>query len=260
LNSCSAMLLHTSIVLTVPPAAPLHHHQQVHLKFLAQIQILIFLEFAYSGGAMEQWKARKRGRTSVPADRKPRPAKSASSDHDLLLNTAQLAVQNAGNIRSISSCLQNVILLPVEHAVAKATLQAGVDYHKERESGEAANDLGKPYLHVWKALILALIQLPCLTANEKTLLENHAKAVESPDQLLGQVFVCRASITHDKVSTKLLVSVANGLDTLMQSVCAALKRDGADIRFGSAPRSMLERQILAQLRSMGEGSQPYMAS
>ncbi|CAE8603698.1 unnamed protein product, partial [Polarella glacialis] len=168
----------------------------------------------------------------------------------LLLASSLLVAQCAAKLRTVDSCLQHVVLLPVDHPIAVALVTAGTEYHNQRSSGLSAAELGEPFWHTWKALILSVQQCADIPSKDLALLQTHATAITEPAMLRGKVFVCFANVTFDKKFVKLLVSVHSSLEPLMEVVIAALRKQGADIKFGPAPKSKQEREVLRLLHNI----------
>ncbi|CAE8616194.1 unnamed protein product [Polarella glacialis] len=118
---------------------------------------------------MDSWPSRKRGRITPPADRRRNNNSNNNNnnntnnnnnnnDHALLIATAGLSAQNAARLRTVDSCLQHVALLPFNHFISTALVKAGVDYHNLRCGGQTAAELGEPFWHIWKTLVLSLLR------------------------------------------------------------------------------------------------------
>jgi hypothetical protein len=192
---------------------------------------------------MDKWPQRKR-RAQGP------PAAGSSTDERFLIDVARLSTQLAAQLRTVASCVQNVVLLPVDLPLSQALIAAGKEYNQMRTAG-GFQSVGPPHLHVWRALILQLQNCGQLTETEAAAIKVHVESATTPDYLLPLIKVCKAALTYDKKMVKLTFTVGIELHVLHELLITVLRRLGGIAKFGPPAKSSHERQVLRHLQQRG---------
>jgi hypothetical protein len=198
---------------------------------------------------MDSWPEpeRKRGRSSETI---PKSARNLESK--LLFATAHCVTQLSAQQRAISAWMQHIVLLPPDNHVALSMISAGKDYNAKRQDGIDVNAMGPAWVVCWRAMILQLGEVKDLLESEKSLLTAHVASMTSPAIVADCVRHCTAKLTHtqDKALIKLVVSPA--LEPLLFAILAIFRRQGAEIKHGSAPPLGPERTVQSLLKQCHE--------
>jgi hypothetical protein len=196
---------------------------------------------------MDSWPSKKRVRTQ------PSKSSKEQSNEDLLIATARLSVQLAGQQRADSACLKRVALLPTTITSSTAMVKAGQEWHDNqgnKDTDDASTEKGYPHVYVWQALLLSLRDSTLLAEDEKIQITAHAAQMQEPEMVLDHVTICRAKQTHDGKFVKLTVSTDASLEPLVQTIFKVLKRQGAEVKYGPAPPLSGERTVRNLLRNV----------
>ncbi|CAE8657004.1 unnamed protein product [Polarella glacialis] len=170
----------------------------------------------------------------------------------LAVASAKLSLGSATRIRQHDACLMHAIIVPSQHPVTLAMSNAGREYNAARLRNKGNKMSASPHLFAWSAAILAAMTLPSLTSTDKSVLEQHAAATSSPEQLAEHVFVSRCSPAYVQGTYKLSFSVSEPLKPVLQSLFRVLGSEGGDIKHGIPPRSSHERTVTKLLQELGE--------
>jgi hypothetical protein len=197
---------------------------------------------------MESWPPKKRVRTQ-------RTAKSTGQNSEaLLVACARLVTEVAGQQRTDRACYQRVALLPPKLPVAVAVLKAGQEYFDSKKSAAADQDADLvqepdfPFVYVWKALVLALQQSDILSDDERSMFAAHSALMQTPDDVLDVVKVCKAKLTHKGDAVKLTISTDSTIQPMVLQMFRIFRRMGAVLKFGSIPPSTSERAVRGLLK------------
>ena len=170
--------------------------------------------------------------------------------HQLLLATARCVAQVAAQQRNSSAWLQHVVLLPLNNDIGKDMIAAGQKYHRQKEAGAQSNELGPPWISVWKAMIKRLCDLTTLPPEESRFLKDHVDQMIDPDMAAEHVKVCIAKITHDEAAIILTIVVDPSLHPLVMTILGILRRLGGTVKHGPAPAMGPERQVRKLLKQV----------
>eukprot|EP00930_Biecheleria_cincta_P002987 TRINITY_DN103931_c0_g1_i1.p2 TRINITY_DN103931_c0_g1~~TRINITY_DN103931_c0_g1_i1.p2 ORF type:complete len:272 (-),score=45.81 TRINITY_DN103931_c0_g1_i1:467-1282(-) len=155
--------------------------------------------------------------------------------HNLVVNTARLALETKRDTRLLQGGLFRTALLEITEALKEMLL----DDVSTQDDFEAQ----------WIDLVLFLLALAETSFNKAFLaiLRAHKDAFQKDSTILSDVAFCRHAIAHDQVRFKIQFWVKPSLEPAAkatQSLLASLK---ADIRIGPPPRSKFERLTAASL-------------
>ena len=119
---------------------------------------------------------------------------------------------------------------------------------------------GAPHHNVWGALILALLQAPApanaASASQEDMnvykadmpiLNQHATAVVSAQQLQDVVHVCRVGRAYKESTSKVQVSVDHELTPVLARVLRQCLTQGAQLMHGPPPPSSMQRELPTEL-------------
>ena len=146
------------------------------------------------------------------------------------------------------------LLLPVSFfsgvrgAVSQASLQLQKGPCTRGKGGK--HDLGEPHVHLWSAVIgVALNSVP---PEAKATLQSHVDDANrgGPSSLLNKVMYARMKKTFDKKFMRFYFSVHPSMEGILDIVMAALTKVGGQEKYGTAPKSSLERDIQAKLDAL----------
>jgi hypothetical protein len=179
---------------------------------------------------------------------------SNSNDDRFLIDVARLSTSLAAQLRSVSACIQTVILLPANIPLAQALLEAGREYNQQRSSG-GFQSAGPPNIFIWRALIMQISKCK-LNEQEAAIVKQHVDSATSPEFLQPFVKMCKASLTFDKQKVKLIFAVADELRPLRDVLLCVLQRLEGIPKYGPSAKSSFERQVLRHLQKRGVFSQP----
>lgn len=100
-----------------------------------------------------------------------------------------------------------------------------------------------------------LKKLEALPLELQAALRAHILQATSSDVLMGSVLLCRCNSTYSNPEiVRLQFSVSQGLQPLLEQILRFLVAQGAQIKFGPAPRSSAERQAQTALQLFGKDS------
>ena len=205
---------------------------------------------------MDAWALRdadvKMGRppasASTAATQRGRKRGPRQVDDELVQNVAKLALQTSAIVRSHSASLQHCIIIDTTNPIVKAMTSMGRRYFDAKASHMQVLE-GAPHIHVWAAMIQQIIDSKAAQGPDAEAPHAHAKTMASPQQLEDQVHVCMATSTHQEGKTKILISVSASLFGVLGAMLRTLQTQGGVLKHGAPPRSPLERQVAAALRS-----------
>jgi hypothetical protein len=176
--------------------------------------------------------------------------------HQLLLQTAKLALQATRALRLQAAALQHTAIIAADPAVAKAISEQGQRYYKEhvkgrKEKDDLTSDLqGSPHLLLWKVMITTIAGSNLEVADREVLVA-HAGRFEEAEYLAARVFVCRLAKAHEEGRMKLTLSCSEDLRQVLGTLIRVLRAMGAEWKLGAAPRGPTERAVEHLLSRVG---------
>jgi hypothetical protein len=165
---------------------------------------------------------------------------------ELVKILAKLCLTNATEIRDISGVIYITYLVKKESSICEAMKEAGVKYD-DAVQGNPTHNLGPPFLHVWIAMIKAMVQLKDMEVAHKELLIkywNDTIMKKTMDELITSVSYCRLKKTMkpEIVKVQYCLTIQSEYTGMGQAIAAAWKLEKADLKIGPAPRGILERE------------------
>ena len=197
---------------------------------------------------------------------------------ELVLVLASLVLVNSRELANLCGTVYTTCLLPVQAAIGKAAVAAGKKYDeqvkqlkedKETDDSVDTGKLGSPYLHVWAAVIMMLVQEE-VDAERKAFFKKYWDEVimVMPLQQLGEhirYFRVRApkgkekekEAKKKKQTVKLQfafnvegIPAAQGLSKFFEG---SMLHEGGERKVGPAPRGSLERDAQRLLDKVKRG-------
>lgn len=101
--------------------------------------------------------------------------------------------------------------------------------------------LGSPHLYVWRALSTSLTQVHNADTVDVQIVRKYLSL--DLEGLSPIVQVCRANTIYDKKSVKITLISASEHFALQKATIQLLQLQGGTVKFGSAPKSRLERDV-----------------
>ncbi|CAE8642137.1 unnamed protein product [Polarella glacialis] len=195
---------------------------------------------------------RKASALAIPDGSAPRKARAQQDTiSKLAAATAKLSLGSATRARQHDACLMHTIIVPSQHPVMAAKKNAGREYNATRLRTKGSKMLASPHLLAWSAAMLAALTLPSLTGADKSVIEQHAAATNSPEQLADHVFVARCSPAYLQGTHKLSFAVSENLKPVLKVLFRLLSLEGGAVKHGIPPRSSHERLVAKLLQDMG---------
>jgi hypothetical protein len=162
---------------------------------------------------------------------------------ELAMILAKLCLINATEIRDINGAIH---ITKKELSICEAMKEAGVKYD-DAVQGNPTHNLGPPFLHVWIAMIKAMVQLKDMEVAHKELLIkywNDTIMKKTMDELITSVSYCRLKKTMkpEIVKVQYCLTIQSEYTGMGQAIAAAWKLEKAELKIGPAPRGILERE------------------
>jgi hypothetical protein len=165
---------------------------------------------------------------------------------ELVKILTKLCLTNATEIRDISGVIYITYLVKKESSICEAMKEAGVKYDTAVQ-GNPTHNLGPPFLHVWIAMIKAMIQMKGMEEAHKELLTNYWNGTitkKGMEELVAEVKYCRLKRTQKPEIMKVQYSltIAAEYQGMGKAIAAAWKLEKGEVKIGPAPRGILERE------------------
>lgn len=191
-----------------------------------------------SAGKLVAGPAAKEARRSGDGKRR-RTEKNGSLDMQRLVQaTAKLSLQTARQVR-----LNTALTVTTALAPTMPLLQTALNIHSDATKPTLGDILR------WSTVVSSLSHNEKVSAQHRALLEQHAKATQSPEALLGLIhFFSVAPTFGDSSLIKVQWSTAPELRQISMALAGALVELGASLKYGPAPRSAAERAVAAALK------------
>ena len=193
-----------------------------------------------------QWMAND---GQLPKQRKTEDAHDGH-DHDLLVALAKLSLRTADEVKELQAATFRTILVPADCDFVTAAKNATTAFADRTRGKGGKHDLGEPHVHLWSAVIgVALASVP---QEAKASLQNHVDEANrgGPSSLLNKVMYARMKKTFDKKFMRFYFSVHPSMEGILDIVMTALTKVGGQEKYGTAPKSSLERDIQAKLDAL----------
>ena len=210
----------------------------------AAILILTFLAFDWCRpvlGAM-QWTCQK-----GQAAKFRKMSEHEHKDHDLLVAVAKLSLKSAEEVKELQAACFRTILVPSDCEFASAAKDATTAYADQTRGKGGKHDLGEPHVHLWSAVVG--VALKSANPDAQEVLQAHVDEANrgGPKSLSGKVHYARLKKTFDKKYVRFYFSVHASVDPVLDIIMASLTKMGGQEKYGTAPRSGLEREIQSKL-------------
>jgi len=181
-------------------------------------------------------------------------ASRESVHKELVTILAKLCLTNAAEIRDISGVVYITYLAKKDSSVCSAMKEAGVKYDSAVQ-GNPTHSLGPPFLHVWTAMIRAMIQLQGMADDKKGILVKYWQenvVTKTMEELVEAVKYCRLKRTQKQEIVKVQYSITAEAERcgLGDALRAAWKQEEAELKVGPAPRGILEREARRLLQKV----------
>ena len=107
--------------------------------------------------------------------------------------------------------------------------------------------MGEPHVHLWSAVVG--VALKSANPDAQEVLQAHVDEANrgGPKSLSGKIHYARLKKTFDKKYVRFYFSVHASVDPVLDIIMASLTKMGGQEKYGTAPRSGLEREIQSKL-------------
>ena len=218
---------------------------QIGLEAFSACEVFVYPCCVVQSPAMN-WMAND---GQVPKQRRTDDAHDGHG-HDLLVALAKLSLRTADEVKKLQAATFRTILVPADCDFVTAAKNATTAFADRTRGKGGKHDLGEPHVHLWSAVIgVALDSVP---AEAKATLQNHVDDANrgGPSSLLNKVMYARMKKTFDKKFMRFYFSVHPSVEGILDIVMAALTKVGGQEKYGTAPKSSLERDIQAKLDAL----------
>ena len=151
--------------------------------------------------------------------------------------------------------LRPVRLLPSLALGDKHTKRIEKEHTKDASTANAdqtrgkggKHDLGEPHVHLWSAVVG--VALKSANPNAQEVLQAHVDEANrgGPKSLPGMIHCAWLKKTFDKKYVRFYSSVHTSVDPIPDIIMASLTKMDGQEKYGTAPRSGLEREIQSKL-------------
>ncbi|CAE8657464.1 unnamed protein product [Polarella glacialis] len=172
-------------------------------------------------------------------------------DRQLLLALGKKAVMDDNILRQHEAIIVDTLSLPGTLPEVVAMRSAGAAYNEAVRVRGKQHDLGSPHLHVWAALVMAVLKEQDVPEALRLALQTHVTEAKKPTDLQDHIRHCRIGAMWNPERFKLQIAVAPSAQMLWTLLCDYLVHRGATILRGTAPKGPLVRKISKCLTALG---------
>lgn len=166
---------------------------------------------------------------------------------DLLLAVAKLSLKSAEEVKELQAATFRTIIVPADCDFATAAKDATTAFADQTRGKGGKHDLGEPHVHLWSAVVG--VALKVAGPESQDALKAHVDEANrgGPKSLLNKVTYARMKKTFDKKYVRFYFSVVPSMDPILDIIMSLLTKIGGQEKYGTAPRSGLERDIQSKL-------------
>ena len=210
-----------------------------------------------AGDVEMETKAKAKGKAKAKSKGKETKYKVTTGEACKSLPTLVKATcSSLQSARELEGTANDNMIFPSDHNILVAMKAATKTWQEKIVEIGKGHGLGPPYLPAWEAFLATLISEDVGGAAKKSLavLEEKLKQLPQQERLLV-IRVCKAKVTYDQGFSRVTLALRGFMEEHRAELLEAAKQAGAELKFGKAPPSNLERQLQQMLSHWAEAAE-----